>query len=166
MHVGLDENRQFLDVLVFLGLGHELFQRRAGTGTGAFFLGLFLAVLGYFAGLRLGLDDVENVARLGRAVEAQHLDRDRRPGLVHALAAVVDERTHLAPLLADDENVAPVQGSLADQNRSHRTAADIELGLDHGAFGGTVGVGLEFHDLGLQRDRFQQLVKALAQSWR
>jgi hypothetical protein len=39
---------------------------------------------------------------------------------------------------------------------------DIELRLDHGALGGTVGIGLQFHQFGLQRDILEQFVEALA----
>jgi hypothetical protein len=70
------------DVFVGLGLGQQLFERRAGTGRRAFVLRGLFAVLGDLAGLRLGLDDVENVAGLGRAVEAQHFDRHRRTGFL------------------------------------------------------------------------------------
>ena len=81
------------------------------------------------------------------------------PGFLHALALVVLHRANLAPLLADDEDVALAQGAVLHQNRRHRAAADIELRLDHRTLGGAVGVGLQFEDLGLQRDRFQKLVE-------
>ena len=39
LHVGLDQDRQFRDVLVVLGLGHQLFKCRRGASGSAFFLG-------------------------------------------------------------------------------------------------------------------------------
>jgi hypothetical protein len=51
---------------------------------------------------------------------------------------------------------------LLHQDGGDGAAAHVELRLDHRAFGGTVRVGLEFEDFGLQRDGFQQLSEALA----
>ena len=161
LHVGLDHDRQLLDVLVLLGLGEKLFQRGARPGGGALFLGGILAVFGDLAGLALGLDDVEHVARLGRAVEAQNLDRHGRAGLFDTLAAVVDERADLAVLLAHHEDVALAQRAFLDEHGRDGAAAHVELRLDHGALGGAVGVGLELEDLGLNRDRLQEIVEPL-----
>ena len=162
LHVGLDHDGQLLDVLVGLGLGEELVERRRRAHRRAPVAGEPLAVAGDLARLGLVVDDVEDVARLGRAAEAEHLDRDRRPGLLHALALVVEERAHPAPLLADDEDVAALQRALLHQHRRHRAAADVELGLDHRALGLAVGVGLEVEHLGLQRDVLEQRVEPLA----
>jgi hypothetical protein len=131
-----------------------------GTGGGALVLGGLLAVFGDLAGLRLGLDHVQHVAGLGRAVEAQHLDRHRRPGFLHAVALVVDQRADLAPLLADDEDVALAQRAVLHQNgrdgpRPTSSCASIT------APSAARRVGLEFQDLGLQRDGFEQFVEAL-----
>jgi hypothetical protein len=82
LHIGLDQHRQFGHALIGLGLGHQLFQRGRGPGGGALVLGGLFAVFRDLARLRLGFDDVQHVARLGRAVQAQHLDRDRRAGLL------------------------------------------------------------------------------------
>ncbi len=40
------------------------------------------AIIGDLAGARFVLDDRETIAGLRRAVEAEHLDRNRRSGLV------------------------------------------------------------------------------------
>jgi hypothetical protein len=50
-----------------------------------------------------------------------------------------------------------LQRALLHQNGRDRAAAHVELRLDHRAFGGAVGVGLELQDLGLKRDGFEQL---------
>ena len=149
LHVSLDQHRQFRDVLVRLGLGHQLFQRRRRTGSRAFVLGGFLAVIRDLARLRLGFDDVQHVPGFRRAIETQHLDRNRGTGFVDALALVVDQRPHLAPLLADDKDVAAFQRAVLHQNRRHRTTADVEFRLDHRALRRTAGVGAQFQDFRL-----------------
>ena len=120
------------------------------------------AVIGDLAGARLVLDDGEAVAGLRRAVEAEHLDRHRRAGLLDAGARVVDQRADAAPFGAGHDDVADAQRAALDQHGRDRTAAAIELGLDHGAFGRAVGIGLEVEQFGLQRDRLEQLVEVLA----
>ena len=65
LHVGLDQHRQFGDVLVGLRLGQHLVQRDRGTGGGAFVASAWYAVIGDLARLRLGLDDVQDVAGPG-----------------------------------------------------------------------------------------------------
>ena len=122
----------------------------------------FCAVFGDFAGLRLGLDHVQHVARLGRTVQAEHLDRNRRTGFLDPLALVVDQRADLAALLADDKDVALAQRAVLDQNRRDRAAAHVELRFDHGTLCGAVRVGLQFQNFGLQRDRLEQFVQTLA----
>ena len=57
---------------------------------------LLAAVLDELLGRLLVGDDVEHLAGVGHAVEAQHLDRRRRAGLVHRLPLVVEHRADLA----------------------------------------------------------------------
>ena len=72
---------------------------------------------------------------------------------------VVDQRADLAARGAGDEHVADAQRAALDEHGRERAAALVELGFDHRAFGGAVGVGLEFEDFGLELDRFEQLVE-------
>ena len=165
LHVGLDQHRQLLGGALADALQH-LLQRAAATGD-AGKLGLPVATdaeVGDLARARLALHDMELVARLRRAVEAQDLDRERRPRRLHLLAAIVDQATHAAPLRAGDEDVADLQRAALDQHGRDRAAARIELGLDHDAVGGAVGIGLEVEQLGLQQDRFLELVEVRS-SW-
>ena len=83
----------------------------------------------------------------------------RRAGFLHLPALVVDHRADLARDRADDEDVADPQRAALDQHGRERAAALVELGLDHRAFGGAVGIGLQLEDLGLQLDRLEQLVE-------
>ena len=117
------------------------------------------AVAGDLAGAGFVLDHGETVAGFRRAVEAEHLDRHRRSGLVDGLALIGDQRADAAHLGAGDDDVADPQRAALHQHGRDRTAAAIELGFDHGAFGGTRRIGLEVEQFGLQRDHFQQLVE-------
>ena len=52
-----------------------------------------------------------------------------------------------------------MQRAALHQHGRDRAAAAIELRLDHGAFGGTLRIGLEVENFGLQRDGLEQLVE-------
>ena len=90
------------------------------------------------------LDDMEFVAGLWCAVEAQDFDRESRRSGVDVLAAVVDQATDAAPDGAGNQHVADLQGAFLDQHGGDRAAARLKLGLDHDAVGGAVGIGLHF----------------------
>ena len=120
------------------------------------------ALVGQLAGGAVVLDDAHEVAGVGDAVEAEHLDRVAGDGLLHAVALVVDHRADLAPVLAGDERVADAQRAALDQHGDDRAAARVELGLDDDAGGVGVGVGLELLELGDDEDRVEQVLEALA----
>ena len=63
------------------------------------------------------------------------------------------------PLEHRDEHVTDAQRAALDEHGRERAAALVELGFDHRAFGGAVGVGLQLEDFGLELDRFEQLVE-------
>ena len=119
-----------------------------------------LAVGRDFARARLVLDHRERIAGRRHRRQAEHFDRDRRAGFLHLAAVVVDQRADLARArCARDEHVADAQRAALDEHGRERAAALVELGLDHRAFGGAVGVGLQFEDFGLELDRLEQLVE-------
>ena len=118
------------------------------------------ALLGVLAGAAVVLDRVDELAGVGDAVEAEHLDRHPRPGALHPLAGEVVHRPHPAPLRPGDQRVADAERAALDQDRDHRAAAGIELGLDHRARGGSVGVGAELLQLGDEQDHLEQFVEA------
>ena len=66
-----------------------------------------------------------------------------------------------APLRAGDQRVADPERAALDQDGDDRAAAGVELGLDHGARAGRVGVGPELLELGDQQDHVEQVVEAL-----
>src|SRR5215813_9619875 len=108
------------------------------------------AIGGDFAGARLRLHDRQAVAGLGRAVEAEDFGRRRGPRGLDRRAGIGDQRAHAAPIGAGHDEVADTQRAALHQYGRNRSAAAIELGLDHGAFGRTVRVGLEIEDFRLQ----------------
>ena len=118
------------------------------------------AVGGELAGAGLVLDHGEGLAGIGRAVEAEDLHRHRRTGFGDLLVALVEQRADPAPVVAGHDDVAALQGAALDQHGGDGAAAAVELGLDHHAVGGAVGVGLQVEDLGLQQDGFDQVVEA------
>ena len=95
----------------------------------------------------------------GTRRQAEHFDREGRPGFLHLPALVVDHRPDLAARCARNEDVADAQRAALDEHGRKRAAALVELGFDDRAFGGAVGIGLEFEDFGLQLDGFEQLVE-------
>ena len=146
---------------VGLELAHHLLERAAHAARpGRHLLALLTgAIIGDLAGARFALDHRETVAGLRRAVEAEHLDRRRRAGSLTASPAVGQQRADAAPFGAGHDDVAAAQRAALDQHGRHRTAAAIELGLDHRAFGRTFRVGLEVEHFGLQPDGFEQPVE-------
>ena len=95
------------------------------------------ALLGQVARGLFVLDDAEFQPRLRHAVQAEDLHRDRRAGLLEALALLVDERAHPAVILAADDDVAHAQRAFAHQHRRRR-AARLQAGFDDVAFGAAV----------------------------
>ena len=160
LHVGLDDQREFLAARR-LQLRHHLLERAAHAGDRRrrVLALLVCAVARDLARAGFVLDHREAVAGLGRAVEAEHFDRHRGTGLLHRLALIRDQRADAAHLGAGDDDVADPERAALDQHGRDRTTAAVELGLDHGAFGRTLRVGLEVEQFGLQRDHLEQLVE-------
>ena len=143
-----------------LGLRHHLLERAAHAGGARRRLLALLAgaVIGDFAGAGLVLDHRQAVAGVGRAREAEHFDRGRGSGGLDRIAGVGDQRAHAAPFGAGHDEIADTQRAALHQHGRDRSAAAVELGLDHGAFGGALRIGLEVENFGLQADHLEQLV--------
>ncbi len=140
---------------------HHLLERAAHAGLPRRDLLALLpgAIIGDLAGARLAFDHGEPVAGLGRAVEAQHLDRHRRAGRDHSVAGIGHQRADAAPFGAGNDDVAGLERAALHQHGRDRAAAAVEPRLDHGAFGRPVRIGLEIEHFGLQRDHVEQLVE-------
>ena len=121
-----------------------------------------LAFLGDLAGLGQFGDDEERVVGVGHFVQAGDADRHARPRLLDRPAQVVVHGANAAESRPADDDVASVQRAVAGPaawparlRRSVRFASRQVPGR-------LVRVGLQFLQLGDQRDRVQQLVDALA----
>ena len=159
LHVGLDQQREFL-AAGRLELAHHLLERAAHAGRARCDLVALLprAIVRHLAGARLAVDHRQAVAGLGRAAEAEHLDRRRRPRGIDWRPGIGHQRAHAAPFGAGNDDIAAAQRAALHQDGGDRAAAAIEFGLDHGAFGRTIRIGFEVEDLRLQPDGFQQPV--------
>ena len=94
------------------------------------------------------------------AVQAKDLDRDRRASFLHRLAVLVEHGTYAAIVGTDQDHVALTQGTVLNQDGGHRAAALVQTRLDHDTTTRSGRSGLEFEDLGLQQDSFEQFVDA------
>ena len=92
--------------------------------------------------LRGVFDRLERVARPRQRRQAEHLDRERRPGDLDLPTAVIDERAHLAEDRARDDGVADVQRAVLDENRRDRPASLVEFCLEHGPDAARFGFAL------------------------
>ena len=160
LHVALDDERQFL-ASRRLEVAHHVGERRpdGGSARGELLAPLAFAIFRDFARARLRLDDGDAVARFRRAGESEHFDRRRGPGRLDVRALIVDQRPDAAPMRAGDDQLADAQRAALHQHGRHGAAAAIEPSLDDRAFRAAVGVGGKIEQLGLQRDRLEQLVE-------
>src|SRR5262249_17054312 len=68
------------------------------------------------------------------------------------------QRAHPPPLGTGNDEVAAAKGATLHQHGRDGPATAVELGLDDGALGRPVRIGLEIEDFRLQRDGFEQPV--------
>ena len=96
--VGLEQQVELLD-LALLGLGEDVLEGDPARLAAGQRLGLeaVRALAGELAGLAVVLDDLDALAGLADAVEAEHLDRVAGPGLLDPLALEVVHRADPAP---------------------------------------------------------------------
>ena len=135
LHVGLEDDLDLLDV-ARLDLVEDVLERDAVGRAGELLLAaLVVPVLDERLGGLLVVDDVEELARVGDAVEAEDLDGRRRAGLGDGLALVAQHGADLARVLARDEQVAELERALLDEDRRDRAARAIEARLDDVALG-------------------------------
>ena len=162
LHIALDDKRKFL----FPGLAelaHHLFERAATSGADCLQIAQLAHAVGrQFTSAGFGVDHRELIACFRRAVEAEHLNRDRRSGRAHMLARIVDQGTHAAPGAAGDDDLPYPECAALHQNRAHRPASAFQLGLDDDALGRTVRIRPKLQNLRLQADHFQQRIEILA----
>jgi hypothetical protein len=118
-----------------------------------------LTVLDDLAGTRLVLHNGQRLARLGGAVQAQHLHRLGGTGGRLLLAVLVHQRADAAPLGPGHHDVAALERAALDQHGADRASALVQLGLDHHALARPVDVRAQIHHLRLEQDALQQVVE-------
>ena len=116
-------------------LRHEVFERdaTARSTTALRFAIETLATLRDFARRRRVFDDEQLIARHRHALEAEHLHRNRRTGLLHRLAALVEQRANAAGVHAADEVVADLSVPFCTSTVATGPLPAIELRFDDGA---------------------------------
>ena len=122
----------------------------------------FLPLGGRLARLALVGDRQHLVAGPRNAGQSLYHGRHGRAGRFDRLSGLVEHRAHAAVLLAGQDHVAAVQRALLDQQGRDGAAALVQAGLHHHAARLGFGVGLQFHDLGLQQDALEQVVDPFA----
>ncbi|KAF1003226.1 MAG: hypothetical protein GAK36_00288 [Pseudomonas sp.] len=158
-HVGLEDDVKRL--LLFLAHGLEDVFQLAGVSTGQLdFAELALTEQCDFTGFLLVSHHAHLVAGIRRTVKTQDLDRNRRTRFLDRLAVLVEHGTHAAVVRTDQHHVALAQGTVLNQNGSHRTAALVQTGLNHHTTARSRRRCGQFQDFGLQQDSFEQFVDA------
>ena len=157
-HVGLQNQRQLLD-RAGLELLVQLVEGEAGAGGQGSLAHLLPAVGGHLLGADFVGHHLEAVAGFRQRRQAQNFDGGGGTGLRQHPPAVVEHGAHLAEDRTDDEGVADAQGAVLDEHGSHRAAAAVELGFEHGARGGQGGLGAQLLHVGHQQDHLEQLVQ-------
>ena len=149
LHIGLDQNRQLTEIFIMLSLRHQLLKRGCSPRSSTFVFCRIGAIFRNFAGLCLGVDDIQHISRFGCAIQAQNLDRNRWSSSFDSVSLIINQRTNSAPLFPNDKDIALSQCAFLHQDRGHRTASHIQLRLDYSALCGAFGVGFQFKYLGL-----------------
>ncbi len=87
------------------------------------------------------------------------------PAALHRLAGVVDERLHLAAVMAADEGIADFQRAGADDDGRGGAAALLDLRLDHRAARGAAVAGCEARALRPRAGCFRAACRRRALRW-
>ena len=69
---------------------------------------------------------------------------------------IADQGADPAPFGTGNEDIANMQCPACDQNRCDGTATPFKAGFDDGALCGTVRIGFQFHQFGLENNSFLQ----------
>ena len=165
IHVGLDVDAERF--LARLGDGREEVVdggSPSGGALGGFELLAFqFVLLGHPLGLAFVLHRDKGVACGRRARPTNDLDRHGGRRGFDRLVLVVEEHAHAAIVFATNQRGTRLERTLLHDHRCGRASTQFLLGLEDDPFGGRRRVGHEvFHDLGLQEDRIEQFIDAIA----
>ena len=162
LNVGLEHEVEGQGLLIGLALGQEGFQSHARFRGKVAFTLLDGARVGDAAGQLFVADHKEFLAGFRHAFKALYFHRQRGAGVLDLLALIAHEGAHTAGEGAAHEVVALAQGTFLNKHGGHRAASLVQLGFHNVAAGKLVGIGLEFHNFGLQSHHFQQFVQTHA----
>ncbi len=119
-----------------------------------------LAILGDLARAALPISTTATRSPASGAPEKPSTSTGMAGGAsVEGHALVVDQRANAAPVRTGDDEIADPQRAALHEHGGDRAAAAVEPRLDDRAFGAARGIGDEVEQLGLERDRLEQLVE-------
>ena len=120
---------------------------------------LRLTLIDDLLGGALVLEHLDGIACARKLNQAEDLDREARIRATNAFAAVVEHRLDATPGAASNHDVAHVERAALNEQRCHRAAIAVNLGLDHDAARELVRICFELVDVGNQEDHFEQIVQ-------
>ena len=161
LHISLDDNGQLLHI-VLCHLAEQVIQSDLLEGGELLLLGSGNALLCQLTGQTLVGNGLEQVACLGHSGQAGDLHGGGGACIVQQHALVAAHGTHTAHSGTGNDDITGMQGAVLHQNGGDGALALVQTGLNNSTLGAAVGVGLELHDLGLQRDPLQQVADAHA----
>jgi len=155
--IGFQDDGKLLD-FTFLDLVVEVFQAHLG-GTGQFLLAeLHQAVFGYHFRLFVVGDDDEIIPRIGHSGEPEHFHGHGGACHLKLLPDIAKDVAHAPRVDTAHINVAGPQGPFLNKDGGDGATALVQFGLNHAASSRLVGAGLQFHDLRLEQDQFEEFV--------
>ena len=161
VHVALDDNVEFL-VVAELQAAADLVEREHLGGTEVLFALKLQTLVGDFAGFLLGLHDVELVAGLGCAVEAENGGGVCGGHFLDANAALIEEGFDASGVGTGHDDVALAQGTVGNEDGGDVAATFVERTLDDGADGTTLRVGFELEEVGFEEHFLEEFEHAFA----
>ena len=158
VHVALDDDVQLLE-RADGDAAADLVERHVLLGHDALHAGQLFALVGDLARRAVVVHDVERVAGLRGAVQAQHLYGCRGTCRFHLFAVLVEHGFHAARVGSREDHVADAERSALHQDRRNIAAALVERRLDHRTLRLLVGIGFQVEHLGFQQHLFEQFVE-------
>src|ERR1700731_2452443 len=159
LHVGLDDDAEFLDVASFQLL-MQLIEGDARAAAASHLRVTLLALAVFDDVASLGfVSDLEVVACIRNALQAENFNGRGRRRVDYRTAAIIEHGAHFAEDRSADEKVAGFQGAVLYQDSGDRAAAFVDAGFENSAAGGSVRIGFEFAKIGNQQNGFEQFVE-------
>ncbi len=95
--------------------------------------------VGHVTSSLLVFNNDKAVSGVGRPVQTENFDWNRRPCRINLLAVLINHGTYATIVLAGKNDIAFAQGPTLNQHRRHRTASFIQTGFDNQALPGNIG---------------------------